>query len=149
MASISPCRVTMPHNFFRTVVRRTWVHPVWVIYQQLNQSLWPRELDHLIRANHRGGKDSFSQLHGIDFRGERGISSLGESAERTAGQESVVDVQSSRYPITALTCVTSPFFYKKHAVYSSSNWWIYIAASWRKCVIIYYVRYCQQLVYLG
>lgn len=31
MASISPCRATMSHNTFRTVLRKTLIYPVWFI----------------------------------------------------------------------------------------------------------------------
>lgn len=45
----------------------------------------------------------------MDFGEERGISSLGVSAERTARQESIVNAQYIRYPITDSPCVASLF----------------------------------------
>lgn len=48
----------------------------------------------------------------MDFKEERGILSMGESAGRTAEQENIMDIQYMRYPIIASTCVTLSFFYK-------------------------------------
>ena len=114
-ATIDPCWVITPCTFFKTFLRRTLITSVWVVYQQLNQSLWPHGLDHLIRVNHRtqslagGVRQNSSQLRGMDFREESGISSLGVSAERTVIQESRGNAQYIRYPITDSTCVASLF----------------------------------------